>query len=232
MCYNKGLRPPPCGPAQKRGPYGTATHCILRVQLRRVPVFHAAARGSSSQRQLALRYSASERRLLPGQMDCADCRSSTPAVFCAGCAMRACAGARGFAHCAACGEYPCAIMKKKPALRQRRPRGAGRPALKWAACPAAFSAQKNAPCTGRARTEKHAFFAGAIGSRPQAMPAACAVPAGACFPYASQNKSFLHGPGTPAPPAFFYNQGPALSAWRTQGLRVCITGKPLNRRQN
>lgn len=32
--------------------------------------------------------------------------------------------------------------EKKPALRQRRPRGAGRPALKWAACPAAFLRKK------------------------------------------------------------------------------------------
>ncbi|MFR9216129.1 MAG: DUF3795 domain-containing protein [Ruthenibacterium sp.] len=76
------------------------------------PVFHAAARGSGAQRQLALRYSAPGHPLLPGQMDCAGCRSDTPAVFCAGCAMRACAGARGLAHCAACGEYPCAIVEK------------------------------------------------------------------------------------------------------------------------
>ena len=130
------------------------------------PVFHAAARGSGAQRQLALRYSAPGHRLLPGQMDCAGCRSDAPAVFCAGCAMRTCAGARGLAHCAACGEYPCAIVEKS------LPGGsAGRAALKrpglWRFARPLFCA-KNAACTGRASTEKHAFFAGAIKSQPQA----------------------------------------------------------------
>lgn len=76
------------------------------------PVFHAAARGSGRTAAACSALFRARHRLLPGQIDCAGCRSDAPAVFCAGCAMRTCAGARGLAHCAACGEYPCAIVEK------------------------------------------------------------------------------------------------------------------------
>lgn len=123
--------------------------------------------------------------------------------------------------------------EKKPALRQRRPRGAGRPALKWPMLRRPARPLFCAPPAQGAPAQKSTPFLRALSGRGRKL---CPRPApslqGRVFRYASQNKSFLHGPGTPAPPAFFYNQGPALSAWRTQGLRVCITGKPLNRRQN
>lgn len=108
--------------------------------------------------------------------------------------------------------------EKKPALRQRRPRGAGRPALKWPMLrrPARplFCAP---PCTGRARTEKHAFFAGAIGSRPQAMPAACAVPAGACFPVCVSKQKFFTWPRHTGPASVFLQSRPCVK-------RVAYTG--------
>ena len=107
------------------------------------PVFHAAARGSGAQRQLALR------RVRHAHMR----RGARPCTLCR---MRRIS----LRHCG-----------KKPALRQRRPRGAGHPALKrpvlWRFARPLFCA-KNAACTGRASTEKHAFFAGAIKSQPQA----------------------------------------------------------------
>lgn len=142
------------------------------------PVFHAAARGSGAQRQLALRYSAPGHRLLPGQMDCAGCRSDAPAVFCAGCAMRTCAGARGLAHCAACGTVckaarPGACAHGAPCAEHGR-------GIAAAACTVHLARQKPVPGRGIAQSKLPLCAAAARcgmehGARGAVEPAVCNV---------------------------------------------------------
>ena len=156
---------------KKVAPYGTATHCILRVQLSRVPRVPCR---SARQRRTAAACSALFRARAPASA-WPDGLCRLP-QRCPGRVLRRVRHAhmrRGARPCTLCRMRRISLRHcgKKPALRQRRPRGAGRPALKrpvlWRFARPLFCA-KNAACTGRASTEKHAFFAGAIKSQPQA----------------------------------------------------------------
>ena len=145
------------------------------------PVFHAAARSSSwccsawcrwRQRRTAAACSALFRARAPASA-WPDGLCRLP-QRCSGRVLRRVRHAhmrRGARPCTLCRMRRISLRhcEKKPTLRQRRPRGAGRPALKrpvlWRFARPLFCA-KNAACIGRASTEKHAFFAGAIKSQP------------------------------------------------------------------
>ena len=193
---------------KKEAPYGTATHCILRVQLRRVPRVPCR---SARQRRTAAACSALFRARAPGfclARWTVQAAAAMPRPCSAqGAPWRTCAGARGLAHCAACGEYPCAIVEKSlpcgsagraalDALRLKRPAAA-------VGSPRPLFCAKNAACTGRASTEKHAFFAGAISHSRRHSPRPAPSLLGVFSGMRRKTKAFNGAPHT-GPASVFY----------------------------
>lgn len=79
------------------------------------PVFSATERSDGAmQTELARRYSDGRHAFTPEDMRCAGCRTAgaDASKLCGGCGMRLCARTRGVPHCAACVNYPCAIIER------------------------------------------------------------------------------------------------------------------------
>lgn len=79
------------------------------------PVYAATERNDGTmQIELAQRYSDGRYAFTPEDMSCTGCRTSGADhnKLCGCCGMRLCARARGAAHCAACADYPCAVVER------------------------------------------------------------------------------------------------------------------------
>lgn len=79
------------------------------------PIYQATAADDADLRaRLAEKYTSPEHPFRPGDMDCLGCLS--PAAdhnkLCGTCAMRNCAGPKGYVTCAQCPDYPCAVIER------------------------------------------------------------------------------------------------------------------------